>query len=963
MANRYENIQDTFIDIKTGRAFNGLPPYTFRFDEQTSIGLLYVKQICFISKDETVEIKTPEDQTIFRPLAMTQDIPEHSIIKMNLNFYMDLNDEESPLIAPNNTFISTGYKYTTRYDVLPDQDNPGVPGDYFYVHMIYILGTAEDPGEYLETLYINSKEYLILGDFYAENEVLKENLKNLESKLPESIQKAIYENNVHEELADNILLNRKNKELLMEYINIMANKGSTASILNSINWFEWGDLLRLEEYWKRYINDDLDFDYFARCFDSLLTPEDIKQLSNHVKTTYLGLYCTLNHLQMVDGKVVYQDTFGRNNIQSMTSWEDRDASNRYAPLKYYEDHPELEPASIEPNTQEYEDALSAEIATEQPITWTQFIDPNNNPGITVPGTNTPGNWAYNEETGQWVEITPGNTGDFGEGWVFYQVNFNYLYSEQMPNLLRTLTLWTGQDLSLKMTVLGNFLSTFFLPIHINLLHSCIEYWVYSYGLKHIYSQMQEERSYMVSFGGLDMVWESTGKIEPHPEMNSWYSTIMFKNYSTENVFGYTDSYDEYEERLSSTDDPTRAQQNMDILQYYYKGESCKIRFIGRIDTGTQDENVSLYGQRLVWKDKETGVGEVVSQVGKNGEFVTILDAIPQYEAGHYVYIDDVETPITEGPGGNAFDCKIKRLDTYSKRYCIDLDFCIGVKKAGEYAFYFEFYTTNNRIYSKKFIINISDCVSNTLDVMRLEHIGKDDPILGTLNSPIELYQMMDVPNDIKSIYKEGDVYINKTQSGRDAILQSHYLSADPSSTSGLNHTLIGIVKYDYEFGDENSDVTIGAGDNILNVKNIISGASGNWEGEITRWVDSNNKSAVWSHNYWTQYEDGDLTWEELSARWPAEWGELNQERSEAMNNINIPPTIDNGKLNTLIQELEEMFPEYWWSWDRTQISDRDSLKVKDPIEDFDGESVYMNEGRIVKGSETQNIYPDNYPGN
>ena len=119
--------------------------------------------------------------------------------------------------------------------------------------MFYILGRSEDPGEYVGNFWINDVEYRISADFYVENEILKENLRNFESKLPESIQKAIYENNVHEELNDNILINRKNKELLMNYMSIMGNKGSYDSILNSINWFEWGDLLRLEEFWKRYI--------------------------------------------------------------------------------------------------------------------------------------------------------------------------------------------------------------------------------------------------------------------------------------------------------------------------------------------------------------------------------------------------------------------------------------------------------------------------------------------------------------------------------------------------------------------------------------------------------------------------------------------------------------------------------------------------------------------------------------
>lgn len=1006
-------MRDTFIDINTSRPFNGDPPYIFRFEEGQSIGLNYIKKICMVSDSPTATIRTESNQEVFRILRMTQNMPtdmgEDIMVNMNLKVYADLNK----LIAPDNKwgydvdpedpdpFVHCeGFPYATNW-IYPEEDPETAlhgepePTDFIYIYMFYILGKSEEPGEYLGKLWINEREYNISADFYAENEVLKENLKNFESKLPESIQKAIYEGNVHEDLNDNILINRKNKELLMQYMSILGNKGSYESLLNSINWFEWGDLLRLEEFWKRYINDDLDYDYFATELNHAMTPEDIQQLSNNVKSTFLGLYCTLNKIQTVRGHMIYQDSFGRANIQPATSWQDTDPSHMYAPVDLYDEHPEIIPAFIWNLPYEYPEGTNpSELGVESPMSEDDFAKWR--PGTMMETeTPVPGDWAevkYPDGSIEWIEIIPNIVLPQGAEISYWTISYNYVFNEQMPNLLRKqlsrmAASWTGQDLSLKMSVLGNFFSTFFMPIHLDLIHSCIEYWAFSYALKQIYTQSVDEKSFISALKSFDMVWESDLIISPHPETMSYMDT-MFRNYNTEKVFGFSTDLQRHEDILSGADNEDIEKHNTDILRYLYKGECCPVRFVGKIYTGIQDPYTKIYRQKLIWykegnsdltrdeipsyheyhfyKDPDTGKfyeindanrdrllsydpesvdsgipndgytysgnrGCIDTNVAMDSEEEYVLDSIPVYDSYHYYMEGSEYLPITNDISKKL---ELQRKNTYHKERVFNLDFNVGFKEEGNYVVYLEFYSSNNRIYSKKIRFSISDFARNRIEVMKL--IPSGEKFWGAVRPPIELYQ-----------YAEGE-NIPEDFTDDDILLQSHFFSAGAPGNpekSGLNHTLIGIVEKDYSFdGDTNFNIeeTIWTdGDREVDASTLVGGE---FEGTIYSWVDDNGDPAVWEY--------------EMDPRkWPVEWGEYSEERSQAMDGQRIPDILISGTLNNIVNKLEEVFPEYWWSWDRIQISKRDDIKVKI---DTVGENPF---NPILKGNIIEKTYPDDYPDN
>ena len=110
-------------------------------------------------------------------------------------------------------------------------------------------------------------------------------------ELPDMIQKAIYDTNVHEDIKDNIIVNRKLKELVSNYWDTIANKGSYKSLQNSLKWFEWGDKLKIREIWKR---DDAGKVVFSdKDLMSLMENKINDSFQNFVRTSYVSLYCCL----------------------------------------------------------------------------------------------------------------------------------------------------------------------------------------------------------------------------------------------------------------------------------------------------------------------------------------------------------------------------------------------------------------------------------------------------------------------------------------------------------------------------------------------------------------------------------------------------------------------------------------------------------------------------------------------
>lgn len=250
-----------FIDLKTGYIFDGNNPYIFWFDNGQSTELIYTKQIGVYSDSAQLNISI-ENNNIFSLIN-----PNILTTEENINGFKYHNLESLKCL----TYTSIGTPYNNKY-----------------VHVLYFLASSKEIGEFITTFRIGDVDYNIGADFYNENESLYINLSNFGVEIPESIQKTFYETNIHEDKKDNITLNRKFKELLINYWDVIANKGSYKSLINSIKWFEWGDVLKLREMWKK--EDPIRTLFDSRELSSMMQDKYMATLSCYTKTTYYSLY-------------------------------------------------------------------------------------------------------------------------------------------------------------------------------------------------------------------------------------------------------------------------------------------------------------------------------------------------------------------------------------------------------------------------------------------------------------------------------------------------------------------------------------------------------------------------------------------------------------------------------------------------------------------------------------------------
>lgn len=267
-----------FLNLETGYSFdaawtnNQQRGYIFWFPNEQSIDLIYTMPIAIVTDNDT-------------PLQLS--IENNSVFS-----FANFNDDT--------TFVD-GYKFDgcINYDnndcLLNIETTPEEINGKF-IHVFNVMCCSHTACEYICKLTIKSPNedecYIRIGaDFYSENEPVQINLSNMGVEIPTSVQKAIYDANVHEDVVDSILINRKFKELISNYWDIVANKGSYKSLKNSIEWFEWNDLLKIREIWKhneanRIIFNDEDI-------MSVIDNKVESSMNNFIKTTYISLYCSL----------------------------------------------------------------------------------------------------------------------------------------------------------------------------------------------------------------------------------------------------------------------------------------------------------------------------------------------------------------------------------------------------------------------------------------------------------------------------------------------------------------------------------------------------------------------------------------------------------------------------------------------------------------------------------------------
>lgn len=282
-----------FLD-ENGNTFNGVAPYIHWINGQLSTGLWYTLKLMILSDSSSLQTSQLDSNSIFKFI--------------NPQYYVETTDELDLDTISTDQVNSTGTRVT-------------VDGVDWFVHQIILVCESDAAGEFIEEFTISGEESRdqsdqidknynndfnndfnrSLGpqanptvkvgvDLYDENESLSINLSNRGLELPVSIQKAFLANNIHEDYTDFALINRKFKELVSNFIDVVDNKGSYKSLYNSLKWFEWGEGAKLYEIWKD--NNIL----LEKELTPILSEKYQDLLYTHQKTTHLSLVASLQSL-------------------------------------------------------------------------------------------------------------------------------------------------------------------------------------------------------------------------------------------------------------------------------------------------------------------------------------------------------------------------------------------------------------------------------------------------------------------------------------------------------------------------------------------------------------------------------------------------------------------------------------------------------------------------------------------
>lgn len=439
------------IDEKTGNIFNITEnnEYVHFIDGVQSTSLLYIKKIFLLSYNKTLKISMPNSD-IFTLLNINvenkNDISKVEDIEINEFKWKELEE-----VFPEKNVMPV-VSYTSKGVPAVSEETSGT-----YIHCVYILAQSQQGGTFVEDINVSSvtvsPETIVLrvgADFYEENEVLKVNLQNFGIEIPEVFTKAVYQTNVHDDATDFIVLNRKRKELLNEYKNIEYQKGNYNSLENALTFWEWGDKLKLGEFWQ--VLNEFNEQLFERDITKLMNEEIRENLDSMTKKTIIGIHCALDKY-IKKGKDILWET---------------DTDEKYA--HFGEAYKKLFPAYSDGifDTKDKSWSLS-EGGNAEPLNITKF-----DAYVDAPEGST--EWPHGKEMkgagATWTNIYP-------EGEVMF-------IAERNPVLCREVFKWSQNDIMLKLRLLANFYSTYFMPLHMDLLHCAVEDLVFSNAIKQIW---------------------------------------------------------------------------------------------------------------------------------------------------------------------------------------------------------------------------------------------------------------------------------------------------------------------------------------------------------------------------------------------------------------------------------------------------------------------------------------------
>lgn len=251
-----------FFD-KEGNIYEGGSPYVHWFDGSQSVGLWYSLNIYVLSDQSSLTIIPPSEDSVFKLV----DVGDNNEDEIDIKKLIQTNE------------------YTITSNIHPTELSS------WYAFQINLVCQSDKIGQFTDSFAIESNneslQVSVGADFYEEDETLTINLGNKGLDIPKSIYKAFYESNYHEAYIDNVLINRKFKELISNFIDVVDCKGSYKSLINSLDWFDWGENTKLYEIWKSGNN------LIEKDLEIILSDIYKDYIFTHSKTTHMALVTSL----------------------------------------------------------------------------------------------------------------------------------------------------------------------------------------------------------------------------------------------------------------------------------------------------------------------------------------------------------------------------------------------------------------------------------------------------------------------------------------------------------------------------------------------------------------------------------------------------------------------------------------------------------------------------------------------
>lgn len=168
-------------------------------------------------------------------------------------------------------------------------------------YMFTFVYKCETEGEFVFECTIDNSVYKFGVRFEDLDEKLLINLANRGFDVSNEISKAFYEGDIHEVTPDVHLLNKKYRELLSNYFDVVNNKGNYESLSKALEWFGYGECVQLKEVWSYETPDGTKF------FD--VSQNENIELTCLCEKEFANVYKTLNYV-LKQPQSVWDNTSG-----------------------------------------------------------------------------------------------------------------------------------------------------------------------------------------------------------------------------------------------------------------------------------------------------------------------------------------------------------------------------------------------------------------------------------------------------------------------------------------------------------------------------------------------------------------------------------------------------------------------------------------------------------------------------